>query len=674
MLNQCRYRYNGQKLVLSCACIAIYLSLVCLSGGSLIEAVRLYLCAFGYVFIPGLFFVKILKLEKTYDGLKIPLAVLCGTGFFAVLYCVSMRLGILWMLHILPIVISILCLWQMRKEKRISLSKNGEYGCYILLWGVLVLLFAFSVSVKMARPSAAGEIVLSEDMLWNIGNANSFKIAFPPQDIRFSEVRLSYHYLTELVAGALSIVSGVSAYNIFSFYIGPVILAALIACLYNMGLCFYNGHKGKTLLFTFSMFIFNCASTVLALTNGRGVFWNTNLQHLITNVNSQSTGVIFMSIFFSMFVKLANRGFDCDFISLLAFICSALMMIFAKGPAGAIVTCAFVITMVFVLFRKPKYLKALFALVGVAGAFILVYFTMFSSGVNTSVRFGFVTMEFTIFADILKSAYNFAIPLYYALLPIAMLLQLCGMQPVQLPLYFSGLWQDIRHLPTLPPQRILANGIVAGGVLAYLLFWHPSYSQVYFVLVAILFINLLAVDRITYIKKNIFGKIIAALGIIGIVTSAVLCVNFIGSGTRQLARNLDIIPKYPYEVLAKSQDEEAMMWLKDNSDKSAKFATNRVGGGGISNIYSALSERQAFMEGYTYAITNMGVSEQVVKQKQNINAALFDANTQAEQVSKLCRENNIDFLVISEQAPYDTKQLTQCALVYENADVKIYKP
>ena len=65
------------------------------------------------------------------------------------------------------------------------------------------------------------------------------------------------------------------------------------------------------------------------------------------------------------------------------------------------------------------------------------------------------------------------------------------------PLYLKGLCRDIRGLLRLPAECLLANGIVAGGFLAYFLFWHPSYSQLYFVLIAIMFMNLLAVDQVT---------------------------------------------------------------------------------------------------------------------------------------------------------------------------------
>ena len=164
----------------------------------------------------------------------------------------------------------------------------------------------------------------------------------------------------------------------------------------------------------------------------------------------------------------------------------------------------------------------------------------------------------------------------------------------------------------------------------------------------------------------------------GLATTVVLVINFTGSGMRQLGRNLDIIPKYPYVSTVRAGDEEAMIWMRENTEQDAVFATNRIHtmantNDGISSIYSALSGRQAYMEGYTYAITNMGVSEKVVSEKRAVNEALFSAQTTGEQISQLCKENGIDYLVYSTQYEGDTEQLSGFPCVFSNEDVEIYK-
>ena len=56
------------------------------------------------------------------------------------------------------------------------------------------------------------------------------------------------------------------------FMCGTAGFGCSLCCLYALGICFYRGHRNKALLFTFAMFLFNCASLWTALTNGTRQF------------------------------------------------------------------------------------------------------------------------------------------------------------------------------------------------------------------------------------------------------------------------------------------------------------------------------------------------------------------------------------------------------------------
>ena len=671
------------KLCLCALCVLCYFVLIRVSGAGLWGLFVFSLCCMAYLYLPGRFWARVTGMERALPQYAVPLGILLGTGFLAVLYCFCQRLGFLWVLRLLPPLLGAFWLIVLHgplphpKTVWQKLSANGRFLSYALLWSVLLVLFACQISVKNAHPTAAGEIILTQDVMWNIGNANSFAIAFPPQDIRFSMVRFSYHYLTEMVLGTLSIVSGVSCYDIFVFYAAPPVLAAMLCCVHALGHCFYRGDAQKTFLFPFVLLLFNCASLWTALTNGRGIFSNTNLMHLITNINAQGTAVMFLSIFAILFAEMARRNFDVSWRYLAVFLGSFVLACFSKGPAAAIAACSFAVTMLFVFFRRPRMGKAAVAFAGVIVSFLIVYFMIFSSGTNTSIRFGFRTIEDSVFGGWIGGFVASGGAAKAAALVLGALALAFCMQPFQLVLYLSGLWRDVRTVWRLPAERLFANGMVAGGFLAYFLFWHPSYSQAYFALIAIFFLNLLAVDRLGTIQTRGMRALCTACGAVGFATTAVLVVNFTGSGMRQLARNLDIIPKYPYVSTARAGDETAMDWLRENTPRTAQFATNRIhsmsgGSDGISSLYTAMSGRQAYMEGYTYAVTNMGVSEPVVKAKQAVNAALFSANTPPEEILRLCREENIQYLVFSKQYPGDTEQLSGFPVAYENNDVTIY--
>lgn len=677
--------FLAPKKALCMAGLLAWLALACLSGGSAAAAGITALCAAAYVYFPGRLFARLSGVRLPAACGQAPLAILYGTGFFAALACVCIRLDWLWLLRAVPPVLAALDLLLLEKLDAAGtrrLGKDGAFWCLAALWGVLAALFGLMVSVKNAHPAVAGAILPNQDVLWNIGNAESFALGFPPQDIRFSGVRLSYHYLTELVWGALSLVSGVSCWDLVTLYGGPLVLAALVCCAYALGVHFYAGSKNRALAFVAALFLCNCASLGTALLNGTGIFGNTNLMHLITNVNSQATALIFLSIFTMLLGEAAARRFEVSLRFLASLLGCTVLLCFAKGPAAAIAVCSFAVTMLFVLARRPRWGRALAALGGVLAVFALVYLTVFSSGANNSVRLGIKTLESSPVYAALAGVRGHNAVTWWACALAACVGQVFCMQPFQSPLYLRGLWGDIRAVWRLPAQRLFANGMVAGGWLAYFLFWHPSSSQLYFALAAIFFMNLLAVGALPAVfarrRRGVFGKAMALCGAVGLATTAVLVVNFTGSGLRQLGRNLDLIPKYPYVSTATAGDEAAAAWLRENAPAGAVFATNRIhsmanAADGISSLYTALSGRQAYLEGYTYAVTNMGVSEELLAEKQAVNAALFSAATPPQEAAALCRRAGISYLVFSRQYPGDTGQLSAFRLVYANDDVEIYQ-
>ena len=112
--------------------------------------------------------------------------------------------------------------------------------------------------------------------------------------------------------------------------------------------------------------------------------------------------------------------------------------------------------------------------------------------------------------------------------------------------------------------------------------------------------------------------------------------------------------------------------------ENALFATNRIHADnkkkdGISNIYSAFSGRQSYMEGYAYALTNMGVPYYVVDQRKVINEKLFSADTTKEELQYLCESTGITHLVYTTQLAGDDSVIASVyEKIYDSETVKIY--
>lgn len=727
MVERVKTGFLRTKLTLCALCILGYIAIVAACGGTPWGVLWTWLCVAAYLYWPGRFFAHISGLDRELPGFGAPLGILLGTGFFAALYCVCMRLHWLWLLRALPPMLALLWLgiWlrmQMRSLPDLRpgrglaagngttsddtvadsavnggiaqktywqvlascprmlwqrLQTDSRLALRLLLWASLVLLYAFAVCAPNMHASVAGAINPSKDLLWNIGNVQSFTGAFPPQDIRFSMVRLSYHYLTELTEGALSIVSGLPAYDLVAFYIGPVVLAALLSCLYAMAQRFFK-NDDKAMLFLGSLFFLACGSTVYAWNTGLSLFGITHFHHLLTNINAQGTALIFISIFIVLLQHIAEKKFSVRWKIIGAFLgCFALVSV-AKGPAAAIVTCAFGITMLFLLARKPHWGKAMACLLGVVGIFVGLYVTMFSAGANSSMLRVVVPFGETKAYTWLAPLYN-AMPLHsYVWLAVIFLVDMICIQPFQFPLFCRGAWRDLKNILHLPAERLLVNAVAVGGILAYYMYWHANSSQMYFMLIAIFCMNLLAIDALPLVRTRVFRGVLKGLACVALLTTLGFAAHMTLEGVRFLAYRADagVQPK-PAASYVLAEDEQAMAWLRDNTDDTAQFATNRIHStvdrpDGISNSYTALSGRQAFMEGYTYAVSNMGVSQAVLDEKMRVNSALFSKDTPPEEVRALCAQYGITHLVVSAQYPGDTTQLSLCETVFENEAVRIY--
>lgn len=76
------------------------------------------------------------------------------------------------------------------------------------------------------------------------------------------------------------------------------------------------------------------------------------------------------------------------------------------------------------------------------------------------------------------------------------------------------------------------------------------------------------------------------------------------------------------------------------------------------------------MEGWTYAVSNMGVDAATVEHRRQTNDALFSADTDPAQLEQLCDAEGIDLLVWAKNWPGDAP--SDLAPAYENDSVAVY--
>ena len=676
--------YTGAEGLKKLAClftVALYIGLTICSGGAAVELAIFAATMIAYIWLPGKAWNFILKGNRKFYGMDFGIDILLGTGFFCGVYCVAMRLHIKALLIAAPLVFALggaIILLRNRNDFKVNKLKPYQWLLVLLFFGLL-LLYTFTTVIKAAKPAAVGDTLLSADMLWNIGNANSFTLRFIPEDIRYSGVQLHYHYLTELFAGAVCWLTGVSAYNIVAFYMQPWVLVCVVYCLYTFGKIWFEDQT-KAIMFSYSMFVFGCGSIWTCFLSGYSSFYNDNAKHIITNINAQSTATIFLCIFGGMFVQLLKKRFDVGLFEFALWFASFFMLCFAKGPVAAIVAIGGSITILWLFVQKKANFKGLLGAVVIAVMFFVIYTLFFASGANTSMKINmWVTSwktTFGAYVDPLKL--QVAKPVWWAITAVVLVADVIMYAPAQMVMYLAGLGGDIKNLFKLNGKRLWANSMVAGGFMAYYLFDHYAMSQVYFAFLAMFFLHIIAIENLHLLKNKHLAKIATAAGCVAVATTVFMYVNFVGSGARFLARNMDIIEKYPYSTVVTADDQLAMEYMAENSRENALFATNRIHSAknkkdGISNIYSAFSGRQSYMEGYAYALTNMGVPYYVIDQRQVINEKLFNGETSPEELKYLCEKTGITHLVYSAQFGGSEAVIESVfEKIYDSEAVRIY--
>lgn len=704
ILTQLYQNFAKTKLVLLLCTGLVYVAVILLCGGTLWQLLRVGLAVLVYIILPGLLVAAYLPGLGLPAGLRGPLAVLAGCALLAGAYCAAMLTGAPWVLRAVPPLLALLYVvpvfcppLRARLPAKLSgplpaFSRRGagwpgllpHQWLLALLFGGLLVLYALCGVAFFARPAAVGPILPSQDLLWNAGNAASFKLGFPPTDIRFSGVPLRYHYGTELLAGALSLVSGVSCYAILAFYLQPFTLAALLLCLYRLGLLVYKNSRVKALLLVFSFFLLGCATLWRVFRTGTSIYWNLGALHLVTNLNSQATGTLFLSIFCGLLVFASRRKYR---ISPACFLCTGLSFAFlcvSKGPMAAIVACALGITLFIGFFLRQTGWRGL-ALGALLGAvFLASYRYLYTGGAGSSVLFnptGTLSVG-PLWGWLQPFLQGGAARQWLAVAGLALLQSFLTM-PAQFSLFVYGLARDLRHPLRLAPERLLFSGAAVGGLLAYYLFAHYGMSQMYFLFCALFFINLLAVDAAGKLKppRGWLQKAgMAVLGVcaaVGVAGSLFFWAYLGGSGTRQLLRSTGLYPQKQLRFHpATPSDEAAALWLQQNTPQNAVFATNRVYESYVSQFFSAVGERQSFMEGYHYTKTNMEVADSLIQQRWQVLLALFGGGTPAADIAPLARANGIDYLVFVD-VPNDIGQgevqFTQLQQVFTSDTVRIYK-
>ena len=680
-------KFNKTKLILSCIMLTVYTVCTALSGGNMLHVPLFALGCFVYIFLPGRAIYHLLDMDDCFpvNGRFHSLYYVFGIAFLIITYIGGFIAGPV-ALKAAPVLLIAVSAFTV-KTKQINGPKkttadNSQLVLMFLLFSFAVFIYAFLCVAKHAHPVQAGQLLISQDFMWTVGNAESFKNSLPPTDIRFDGVTLKYHYLVELITAAISTFTGIPCYDLLGFYMQPLMTLFFITALYDLGNLYYNLNEGKTNLFAISFYALSCLSLWKVVPNGRSVFSFNLLEAVISNVNSQCTALAFLAVFCGLTVNLTRGNTQISEKYAVTVFVTFVMLVFSKSPIAAIVALAMISAAAVNLLTKNEKKVITGISVVTLVVFGLIYFRFLSEGTGKSTLFSLTkTLELGYFKNFLNLFKHTDPVLYKIAIPCFMVLQTICMAPFQTLTVFPKMICDVFRIFRLSFEKLWFYAAIAGGTLAFFITYHEAFSQVYFIYVAIFFLNLLAVEYFDFTKVRFRCIIHYGLIVLSCVTTLFFYTNFGGSGIRQYLFHYDILEKYPYNWCIKAEDELAGIWLKENMADDELFITNRTHTGqgeGLSNVYTCYSGKQSYMEGFKYTVSNMGIDweTQVKPRVENVGKifGVYDQRTaSAREISKICTENSIRYAVYSAQFESDTSGIENFPVVFENGTVKIYK-
>ena len=670
--------------------VCVYYAITLYSGAGVLVLPLCILFAGVYLLLPGRLILRVIPKAACPKEMRGPVTLALGAGFLVVCYLLAVRV---WMpfLYLMPLPVAVVSAWQEcrwffnkdNKQSVLLLLKENQNQVFTVaaLFSLLLVVFAFAGPVVNALPSAVEANAIHQDILWNVGNAAALKKSFPPWDLRFMGIPLRYHFFTDLLVAIFSIVTGASCYEVAVFGLQPLLLAAMLYTVYKLGLFLYN-NKHSAMFLLVLLVTAGSASLFFKTQTGHDLFGNNFAEHLITNINGQTTAVLLSALFFALFTNVLRQEFSGGIWQILLTVYVFGLLSIAKGPVALVVLCGVLAGLLLYLFKGKQRWRALLFGVVITGVFAGVYMQLFSGGANSSMWLDFTdTVKRGVFGGVVSSLEKLPVWAGAVALAIVILLQAVLILPLPMFLSIRKFFRQVKN--TIKPEDFACYGGAGAGMAAFFAFGHQSYSQNYFFFAALFFLCLLAAGEWPTLwrpkqKKHSGSKLLQGTALLLFAVGALTSVFSYGELTwRGVDRMRNGIQGVESLAMYTAADEAAAVWLRDNTPKDAVFATNRISAGtyykNIANFYTAMSERQAHMEGFEYVQSNMGIPWQMLEDHVVANAALFSPETPLEGICRIAEERNISYLLYSEIAEGSDAQLSDFEIVFEGDGVCVYK-
>lgn len=665
---------------------------------SILDLVKYFGFNLFYVILPGYLILTLLKAD-TINTLpeKIVYSFVIGIILTILSYFICYLTNLRFILYILGPLLSAAFLLLLAKDAKIinnlRILDKIDYQLIFIIFFLLMISFT-GVSLRNLSPDYTGISVIYQDLLWNIGNADSLIKSFPVYDLRFSGLEFKYHYFAFVFRAVASLVTGISSGNLFFVYSQFMMIPFLVTSLYILAQTIFN-NDFQSRFFVWTFLFTGCASIIYKLKNIVGLFLNETIAALVIYPNGIDLGIPVLLLLINILIKIyRNSKLNTNDV-IISGILTALLT-GAKAPLGIMVVGTIVIIFFINLIKKDNYVILNFKLmISMLSAFMVIYLLIIYGGGGNSIRLiPGATVLNTIFGKVIRKVLNILKLenlgyLQCILTNLSVPLHFLSFMPFAAVPFISWLIYKFKNFNIIKQEELLIGGLAVCGILGFYLFIVDGNSQLYFIFGATAFIEICALKWLfdnyynlhKYVKRIIIATfIIASISSFSMflrtsLDGLIVAYSAVKGMNKEAEPKINAITSYEYE---------GMIWLKNNVKNNEVIAVDRhynsnpkegqipsPNDNGRYFYYSAYSGKQIFLEGWAYTPRTDEIRKKILE-RVKVNEDLYSL-INVNRVN-LMKENDIRYIVVSRFVNPDLEfNDAQLIKVFKNRDITIYK-
>jgi hypothetical protein len=641
-----------------------------------------------YLMVPGLFlYHRLFKLKGEFIErlvLSYALGIVLTIIEYFVFYTMHFREGLIFIGPCLSIM-EIILLSRSSKLNKKNIADAIATVPIQMVSIYFLLLFATFMGFTMTNPlpTLANSCYFDLDILFDIGNTQGLLRNFPLINARISGVQFSYQYFNSIHLAVQSYVTKIHPVIITSRFFPFFDMLLLAAAAFFVGRKFFFDDR-KAIYFAFILFFTNSAASIMEFSTSGKVFCNFLFRRLFLHPRAVEIAISFVLILFGVLYDLLKH----EKISWNKILLSGLFFFFlvgAKGPVAFVFFAAINLMLLFkILTRRMNSCYFVYwALLSIifVGVYLILYqsekgnvpssdFLSFQIGslLRQTIAYGrFATLFLN---ESLKSV------IYILLIPFFLITYL----PFAMPLFIVNSLATLRNVAKVASIKIFVIFASCCGIFLGIFVREVGRSNSYFIETAIPFITIAALvyllEKGNMLRKR-FQVMILAVFLLSLSTTAIDYLKTVQGAIKPIREPETFYGSERRAMILTNLEYQGLLWLNGNTENDVVISSDRYyrtkkqqGELGASWFYySAFSNRQMYLEGWAY---QHNLPKEILEKKLKVCALLYTERTASR--GEIMKRNHIDYMIVSDFVNPGLKFHDETIqLVFENADIKIYK-